>query len=81
VASIFTKVINREIPGHFVWEDDLCISIMTIQPIRQGHLLVIPKAEVNHWDDMPEALLAATAAIIREVLVAEGHQQANISAS
>ena len=142
MASIFTKVINREIPGHFVWEDDLCISIMTIQPIRQGHLLVIPKAEVNHWDDMPEAtathlmtvcqkiakaikavipcsrigvsivglevphthihlipidtfddldfknaremseeLLAATAAIIREVLVAEGHQQANISAS
>ena len=140
MASIFTKIINKEIPGHFVWEDDQCFSIMTIQPIRQGHLLVIPRKEVNHWDDLPEVtvmhmmtvcqkiakaiksvipcsrigvsivglevphthihlipidsfgdldfnnaaemseeLLAATAAIIREVLVAEGYQEANIT--
>jgi len=55
VASIFTKIIAREIPGHFVWEDDLCIAIMTIMPIRDGHCMVIPKEEVNHWDDVPEA--------------------------
>jgi diadenosine tetraphosphate (Ap4A) HIT family hydrolase len=54
VASIFTKIYNREIPGYFVWDDEYCFSIMTIQPIRQGHLLVIPKQEVNHWDDVPE---------------------------
>jgi diadenosine tetraphosphate (Ap4A) HIT family hydrolase len=53
MASIFTKILSREIPGHFVWEDDLCFSIMTIQPIREGHLMVIPKLEVNHWDDVP----------------------------
>lgn len=54
MSSIFTKILNREIPGHFVWEDDLCFSIMTIMPIRRGHLMVIPKEEVNHWDDVPE---------------------------
>ncbi len=53
MASIFTKILNKEIPGHFVWEDELCFSIMTIQPIRDGHLMVIPKMEVNHWDDVP----------------------------
>jgi histidine triad (HIT) family protein len=53
MASIFTKILKKEIPGHFVWEDDLCFSIMTIQPIRDGHLMVIPKLEVNHWDDVP----------------------------
>lgn len=55
MASIFTKILAGEIPGHFVWEDDSCFSIMTIQPIREGHLLVIPKQEVNHWDDVPAA--------------------------
>lgn len=54
MASIFTKIISREIPGHFLWEDDLCIAIMTIQPIREGHCMVIPKQEVNHWDEVPE---------------------------
>jgi len=54
VASIFTQIINKQIPGHFVWEDDLCIAIMTIMPIREGHCMVIPKQEVDHWDDVPE---------------------------
>lgn len=54
MSSIFTRIINREIPGHFVWEDDRCIAIMTIMPIRDGHCMVIPKQEVDHWDDVPE---------------------------
>ena len=58
MASLFSKILLREIPGHFVWEDDLCFSIMTIQPIRQGHLLLIPKQEVNHWDDIPADIAA-----------------------
>ena len=56
--SIFTQVQQREFPGHFVWEDDLCFSIMTIAPIRRGHLLVIPNQEVDHWDDVPEKTAA-----------------------
>jgi histidine triad (HIT) family protein len=53
VSSIFTKILQGEIPGHFVWRDPHCFSIMTIQPIREGHLLVIPNDEINHWDEVP----------------------------
>jgi histidine triad (HIT) family protein len=63
MASIFTKILAGELPGHFVWKDELCFAIMTIQPIRAGHLIVIPNLEVNHWDDVP----AATAAHLMQV--------------
>ncbi|MDY7117377.1 HIT family protein [Halomonas sp. SSL-5] len=56
MASIFTRIIQGEIPGHFVHEDDQCVVIMTIQPMKPGHVLVIPRAEVDHWDDLPEPL-------------------------
>ncbi|MDX1504813.1 MAG: HIT family protein [Spongiibacter sp.] len=58
MASIFSRIIAKELPGHFVWEDEQAVAIMTIQPVRPGHLLVIPKQEVDHWDDLPEALSA-----------------------
>lgn len=58
MASIFSRIIAGELPGHFVWQDDLCVAIMTIQPINPGHVLVIPREEINHWDDLPEDLAA-----------------------
>lgn len=56
--SVFTKIINGDIPGHFVWNDEHCVVITTIQPIRQGHLLVIPRQQIDHWDDLPDELAA-----------------------
>ncbi|WP_237060737.1 HIT family protein [Microbulbifer sediminum] len=58
MASIFTQIINGELPGHFIWRDDRAVAIMTISPIKPGHCLVIPIEEVNHWDDVPEDLSA-----------------------
>lgn len=58
MASVFTLIIERKIPGHFVWEDDKSVAILTIQPIRQGHVLVIPKLEVDQWSDLPIDLAA-----------------------
>lgn len=58
MSSIFARILKREIPGHFVWEDDSCFAIMTIEPIRPGHLLVIPREEIDHWDDVPDATAA-----------------------
>jgi diadenosine tetraphosphate (Ap4A) HIT family hydrolase len=52
MATVFSKIIAGEIPGHFVWKDDIAVAIMTIQPIRAGHVLVIPRDEVDHWDDL-----------------------------
>ncbi len=58
MASLFTKILAGELPGHFVWKDEVCFSIMTLHPIRQGHLILIPNAEINHWDDVPSATAA-----------------------
>ena len=58
MSSIFTKILSGALPGHYVWKDEYCFAIMTIQPIRAGHLIVIPNEEVNHWDDVPPATAA-----------------------
>ncbi|GHE20850.1 HIT family protein [Halomonas urumqiensis] len=58
MASIFTRIIQGEIPGHFVWKDEACVAIMTLNPMKPGHLLVIPREEIDHWDDLPHALAA-----------------------
>jgi histidine triad (HIT) family protein len=56
MASIFTKILNREIPGRFVWKDEQCFAILTINPIQPGHLLVIPREEIDNWVYVPDAL-------------------------
>lgn len=56
MSSIFSKIIAGELPGHFVWQDDHAVAIMTIESIVPGHLLVIPRQEVDHWDDLSESL-------------------------
>jgi histidine triad (HIT) family protein len=53
MASVFTLIMEGKIPGNFVWKDDKAVAILTIQPIRQGHVLVIPRAEVDQWSDLP----------------------------
>jgi len=58
MASIFTQIINGELPGHFVWRDDRVVAFMTIAPIKPGHCLVIPVEEIDHWDDVPAELAA-----------------------
>ena len=54
MASIFTKIINREIPGYIVAEDEDNIAILDINPLVEGHTLVIPKNEVDYYYDLSE---------------------------
>ncbi|ACE85101.1 HIT family protein [Cellvibrio japonicus] len=56
MASVFTLIMEGKIPGNFVWKDDKAVAILTIQPIRQGHVLVIPREEIDQWSDLPVAL-------------------------
>jgi histidine triad (HIT) family protein len=58
MASVFTLIMEGKIPGNFVWKDDKAVAILTIQPIRQGHVLVIPREEIDHWNDLPLDLAA-----------------------
>ncbi|MBT1711292.1 HIT family protein [Fulvivirgaceae bacterium PWU5] len=48
MASIFTRIINRELPGHIVAEDDAYIAFLDITPLVMGHTLVVPKKEVDY---------------------------------
>lgn len=58
MASIFTKIISREIPGHIVAEDDQYIAFLDISPLREGHTLVVPKEEVDYVFDLDHQTLA-----------------------
>lgn len=58
MASIFTKIINREIPAQIIVEDDRHIAFLDIMPLVKGHVLVVPKEEVNYIFDMEPMALA-----------------------
>ena len=58
MPTLFTRIIDGEIPGRFVWQDDDAVVFLTIAPIRPGHALVVPRAEVDHWLDLDPALVA-----------------------
>lgn len=52
MATVFTKIINGELPGRFVYEDDDVVAFLTIQPMTQGHTLVVPREEIDQWQDV-----------------------------
>ena len=47
MATVFTQIINGDLPGRFVYEDDEIVAFLTIQPMTQGHTLVVPRAEID----------------------------------
>ena len=55
MASVFTMIINRDLPGRFVYEDDDVVALLTIEPMTQGHTLVVPRAEVDDWQNVDPA--------------------------
>jgi len=57
MPSIFSKIISREIPAHIVAEDNDCIAFLDILPLAKGHVLVVPKKEIDYLFDVDDALL------------------------
>ena len=58
MPSIFTRIIDGEIPCHKVAEDDRFLAFLDINPLREGHTLVIPKLEVDKFFELPVEVLA-----------------------
>jgi histidine triad (HIT) family protein len=58
MASIFTRIVNREIPAHIVAENDRYMAFLDVMPLVEGHVLVIPKAEVDYIYDLDDDTLA-----------------------
>ena len=67
MPTLFTRIIDGEIPGRFVWRDDRAVVFLTIAPITPGHVLVVPIDEVDHWVDLPAELAAHLMEVARQV--------------
>ncbi len=63
MPSIFTRIINRELPGRFVYEDDDVVAFLTIEPMTQGHTLVVPRAEIDQWQSIDAEALNRVMAV------------------
>lgn len=71
MTSIFTRIIRGEIPGRFIWNDDTCIVMLDIRPLHPGHVLVIPKQEVDEWTDLDSATAAHLLEVAHQVAQAQ----------
>ena len=57
MSTIFTKIVNKEIPCHLIKEDDRFLAFLDVMPLVEGHVLVIPKQEVDYIFDLAPELL------------------------
>jgi diadenosine tetraphosphate (Ap4A) HIT family hydrolase len=71
MASIFSRIINGELPGRFVWRDDRVAAFLSIEPMQPGHTLVVPRAEVDHWIDLEPDLASHVFAVARQIGLAQ----------
>lgn len=67
MPSIFTKIINGELPGHFVWKDEICVAFLTIAPLKPGHALIVPREEVDSWTDLEPDVMRHLAGVAQAI--------------
>jgi histidine triad (HIT) family protein len=67
MASIFTRIINREIPGYILAEDEKYIAFLDVSPLVMGHALVVPKKEVDYIFDLDDTTLAELTVFAKKV--------------
>ena len=71
MPTLFTRIINGELPGRFVWRDDEAVVFLTINPLATGHALVVPRVEVDHWLDLDPALTARLTVVAQHIGTAQ----------
>jgi histidine triad (HIT) family protein len=67
MPTVFSRIIDGELPAHFVWKDDKCVAFLSINPLAPGHVLVVPRAELDHWIDLDAVLLAHLSNVSRTI--------------
>lgn len=65
VSTLFTKIINGELPGRFIWKDPDVVAFLSIGPLTDGHTLVVPRQEIDQWTDAEPDLLAKLTGVAR----------------
>ena len=71
MSTLFTKIIEGELPGRFVYRDEVCVAFLTIAPICPGHTLVVPRLEIDHWVDLPDEVAGHLAIVARKIGAAQ----------
>jgi diadenosine tetraphosphate (Ap4A) HIT family hydrolase len=67
MATLFTRIINGDLPGRFVYADELAVAFLTISPLTPGHTLVVSREEVDQWTDAGDPLLHHCLDIARRI--------------
>ncbi len=71
MPTVFTRIMNGEIPGTFVWRDERCAAFMSINPMAHGHVLVVPIDEVDHWINLESELSDHLFSVARQIAIAQ----------
>lgn len=67
MSTVFSMIINGDLPAHFVHRDERCVAFLSINPITTGHTLVVPIEEIDHWLDLDPGLNAHLMAVAQEI--------------
>ena len=67
MPTVFTQIINGQLPARFVYTDDVAVAFLSIAPLTEGHTLVVPRAEVDQWTDAGEPLLHHCLSVARRI--------------
>jgi histidine triad (HIT) family protein len=65
--SIFTKIIKGEVPAHKIYEDDKTLAFLDIHPKTPGHTLVVPKKQIDQFQDLPDEDYLALMQTVKKV--------------
>ncbi|MGH3981812.1 MAG: HIT family protein [Pseudonocardiaceae bacterium] len=71
MSTLFSRIIDGEIPGRFVWSDERCVAFLTIAPLRPGHALVVPRDEIDEWTDADDDVVARLMVVARQIGAAQ----------
>jgi len=74
MSTLFTKIIEGQIPGRFVWADDIVVAFTTIAPITDGHTLVVPRQEIVQLTDAPDDVLTHLITVAKTIGLAQQAQ-------
>lgn len=67
MATVFTMIIEGDLPGRFVWRDEHAVAFLSINPLTTGHVLVVPVVEVDHWIDLDAGTWAHVNEVVRAI--------------
>lgn len=67
MSTLFSKIIDGQIPGRFIWKDEQCVAFLSIGPLTAGHTLVVPREEIDEFTDASDELMAHLMQVVGKI--------------